>query len=79
MRTTINLDEETHELASLYANARGITLSAAVGELLRKAQSAPDPAASTIEIAANGLPILRSRDRVLTPEMVREAQEDEAE
>ncbi len=35
MRTTVNLDDDVYELASVYASARGITLGSALGELLR--------------------------------------------
>ena len=41
MRTTITLNDETHEFASYYARARGLTLSAAIDELIQKAESAP--------------------------------------
>ena len=39
MRTTVNLAPETHEFVSYYASARGISLSAAIDELIRKAQA----------------------------------------
>jgi hypothetical protein len=76
MRTTINLDDDVHQMASLYADARGISLGAAVGELIRKSRTAPDSAASAIGTAKHGLPVFRSRGRILTSKMVREAQED---
>lgn len=76
MRTTINLDDDVHELASLYAGARGISLGAALGELVRKSRAAPEPA-SAIKAAPNGLPVFRSRGRVLTSRMVRDAQEED--
>ena len=47
MRTSINLDEDVHRFAAIYASARGITLSAAISELIRKAESAPKPQAET--------------------------------
>jgi macrodomain Ter protein organizer (MatP/YcbG family) len=43
MRTTITLDEDVHEYVSNYAEAKGMTLSAAIGELIKKAESAPQP------------------------------------
>ncbi len=43
MRTTITLDDDVHEFAQYYANAKGITLSAAMNELVRKAETAPPP------------------------------------
>jgi hypothetical protein len=79
MRTSITLDDETHDFASVYAQARGITLGAALGELVRKARTAPNSAVSSIKTLPGGLPVFRSRGRKLTPEMVREAQEDDAQ
>lgn len=77
MRTTINLDDETYEFASVYASARGITLGNAIGELLRKTHTDPDAFESQIRIGANGLPILISGGGKLTSEIVKELSEDE--
>jgi hypothetical protein len=79
MRTSITLDDEVYELASLYAKGRGITLSAAINEAVRKIGEAPRSASgsSRIKIAPNGLPVFSSGNRVLTSEMVKEALEDE--
>jgi len=81
MRTTLTLDDDVYELASHYAAARGVTLGAAVGELVRRANAAPGPSSdsSGIKIAANGLPVFASRGRVITSDMVKAAQEDEIE
>lgn len=80
MRTTVTLDDEIHEIASVYARARDISLGAALGELIRNGKAArPDPEGARIETAANGLPVIRSSGRVLTPEMVKAAQEDDDE
>jgi hypothetical protein len=81
MRTSVNLDEDVHELAILYAAGRGITLSAAINEAVRKIAmparvSSPS---SAIETRANGMPVFASRGRVITPEMVKATQEDEIE
>ena len=38
MRTTVTLNDETHEFASYYARAKGISLGSAIDELIRKAQ-----------------------------------------
>jgi len=73
MRTTINLDDDVYHSASLYAAARGISLGKAVCELIRNSQTAPRPAASAIRVTKNGLPVFRSRGRLLTSKMVREA------
>jgi hypothetical protein len=79
MRTSITLDEDVYQLACLYAKGRGTTLSAAINELVRKAEAAPRSTAgsSRIKIAPNGLRVFASRGRIITPEMVKAAQEDE--
>ena len=78
MRTTITLDDETYEMASVYASARGITLGSAIGELIRKNRTGlSDDFLSRIKIGANGLPFIASTGRVLTSEMVKAAEEDE--
>ena len=77
MRTTINLDDVVYELASTYARARGITLGDAIGELIRKAQAPQSGKEPEIRTSPDGIPVLVSRGRTITPEMVREGQEDE--
>jgi hypothetical protein len=78
MRTTVNLDDDVYELASVYASARGITLGSALGELVRTSNNPLSRSAnSSIPVGANGLPLLPSRGRKLTPEMVKAASEDE--
>jgi hypothetical protein len=76
MRTTITLDDETHEFAACYARARGLTLSAAIDELIRKAQSAP-LAKPDILIGPNGLPMFPPTGRTITAEMVKKLEEEE--
>lgn len=75
MRTTVNLDDDVHELASIYAAARGVTLSVALSELVRRSQ--PSAQASRMVVADNGLAFFPANGRVLTPEMVKAAQDDE--
>jgi len=79
MRTSITLDDDVYQLASLYASGRGITLGAAIGELVRKVNSATPPVAPSPKLvrAPNGLLIFAPRGRTITPEMVKSAQEDE--
>jgi hypothetical protein len=76
MRTTITLSEETHEFATYYARARGITLSAAINELIRKAEAGPAPTPD-IRIGPNGLPLLPRTGRTITCEMVKQLSEDD--
>ncbi len=77
MRTTISLDDETHEFAAYYARSRGITLSTAINELIRKAETAPPPPLPKIEYSDIGLPMLPRTGRTITCEMVKELSEDE--
>jgi hypothetical protein len=77
MRTTITLDDDVHEFATYYANAKGITLSAAMNELVRKAEAAPPPPVPEIEYSENGLPMLPRTGRTITCEMVKKLEEEE--
>lgn len=81
MRTSVTLDEDVYQLATLYAKGRGVTLGAAIGEMVRKATSAPAPDSATRRLirAPNGLLVFAPTGRVITSEMVKEAQEDEIE
>jgi hypothetical protein len=38
-KVTVTLDDEIHQFVSIYAKSREITLGAAIGELIRKAQA----------------------------------------
>ncbi len=75
MRTNVNLDEDAHQIVSVYANARGITLGAAMSELIRKAEAVP-PAPPDIRHSPNGLPCFPPTGKALTPEMVKEAESE---
>ena len=77
MRTTITLDDDVHGFASYYARAKGITLSAAIGELIQKAQDAPPPAPPDIVYSPNGLPMFPPTGRTITSEMVKKLEEEE--
>jgi hypothetical protein len=76
MRTTVTLDLDVYELATLYARGRGVTLGAALSELARKGSTAPPPESRLVR-APNGLLILPARGRVITSEIVKEAMEDD--
>jgi hypothetical protein len=75
MRTNVTLDEDVHQLASIYATAKGITLGAAIGELIRKAEAAPPPAPD-IRRSASGLAMFPPSGKVLTSQMVKEAESE---
>ncbi len=78
MRTTITLDDDVHEFASYYANAKGITLSAAMNELIRKVEN-PPKAEPLIVFSPEGFPMFppSGTGRVITDEMVKEAEADD--
>jgi hypothetical protein len=79
MRTSITLDDDAYQLAHLYAKGRGITLSAAINEAVRKiGEPRSAPRSSRIRIAPCGLPVFSS-GKVITSEMVKEALEDGVE
>jgi hypothetical protein len=79
MRTTINIDTDAYDFASVYANAKGITLGAAVSELIRRAENAPEPPSSK-----SGRLVMNEYGyyeivggEPITSEMVKELSEDE--
>jgi hypothetical protein len=76
MRTTITLDDDTHEFVAHYASARGLSLGAAVDELIRRARTAP-PAAPDIRRSASGLPMFPPTGRTITSEVVKGLEEEE--
>jgi hypothetical protein len=79
MRTTVNLDPDVYNFTSAYAGAKGITLSAAIGELVRRAEQTPERVTDSPRLQMNEhgyLEIAETSD-VLTPEMVKEASEEE--
>jgi hypothetical protein len=76
MRTTITLDDDVHEFATYYANAKGITLSAAMNELVRKAEAAPAPKPAIL-IGPHGLPMFPPTGRRITAEMVKKLEAEE--
>lgn len=76
MRTTVSLDEEVHEFATYYARARGISLSAALNELIRKAETAPSPAPQIV-YSSDGFPMFPPAGGVITTEVVKKLEEEE--
>ena len=79
MRTSVTLDQDVYELATLYAKGRGVTLGTALGELVRKGQEAPPTTTISprLMLAPNGLLIARPQGRVITNEMVKAALEED--
>lgn len=76
MRTSITLEDRIHEFASFYASARGITLSAAINELIRKAQATPAQEPEILR-GPNGLPMFPATGRTITAEMVKKLEGEE--
>jgi len=79
MRTTVNLDADVYSFTSAYADAKGITLSAALGELVRRAEQAPELGSESNRLIRNehGYLEIAETGKVLTQEMVKVASEDE--
>ena len=79
MRTSITLAEDAYQLATLYAKGRGVTLSTAISEMVRKG-AAPSRSSSPplrLKRAPNGLLLFGKKGRVITPEMVKAALEED--
>lgn len=76
MRTSVTLDEDVYEFATYYANARGITLSTALNELVRQAETAPRPKPD-IRMGPHGLPMFPPTGIIITSEMVKKLEEEE--
>ena len=78
MRTSVTLDEDIYELASLYAHGRGVSLGVALSELVRKGQTAGTSGTPPELIREpNGLLVFAGKGRPLTSEMVKSALEEE--
>jgi hypothetical protein len=80
IRANINLDVDAYDFASAYAAAKGMPLGAAVSELLRQAEQAPKSSATEsprLIIGSHGYLVKAKTGKTITPEMVREASEDE--
>ncbi len=77
MRANINLDADVYTFASSYASAKGIPLGAAISELLRRAEQAPEQPTALMTTSMSGLLVKARAGRVVTPGMVRELSEDD--
>ncbi len=77
MRTTVTIDDETHEFVAYYARAKGISLGAAIDELIRKAQGPATKLQSEVRRSPNGFPLLPPSGKVITSEMVKKLEEEE--
>ena len=79
MRMTVNLDPDVYSFASAYAGAKGITLSAALSELVRRAEQASEPGSESprLKKSPHGYLVIAGTGDVLTPERVKKLSEDE--
>jgi hypothetical protein len=76
MRTSVNLEADAYELVSAYARARGITLGAAISELVRQVD-AQGQACRSARLTTNEHGYLEiAGGDALTPEMVSRLSED---
>jgi hypothetical protein len=78
-RANINIDLDAYTFASGYANAKGLPLGAAISELIRRAESAPEPLSPKLTRNKRGLLVMAKGGRLVTPELVRRYSEDEPE
>jgi hypothetical protein len=79
-RANIHLDDDAYNFASAYANAKGIPLGAAVSELLRRAEQIPEPPIGELprlKTSPRGYLVKAKTGRVITPETVKEASEED--
>ena len=81
MRANVNLDTDVYTFASTYASAKGIPLGAAISELLRRAEQAPEPTSILLTESRLGILVRTKQDGdiAVTPEMVKELAEDDLE
>jgi hypothetical protein len=84
VRANLYLDDDVYELAQAYARGKGIPLSRAANELMRRGEHAPepvDPDKNVLMRNERGLLVRakKGNDLVVTPEMVKELSEDEFE
>lgn len=80
MRANINLDTDAYNFASAYADAKGVPLGAAISELLLRAEQIPEPparASRRLKTSRRGYLVKAKRGKVVTPEIVKKAAEDE--
>jgi len=73
MRTNITLSDDVHQFASIYAASKGITLGAAIDELIRKAEAITPPPPD-IRRSESGLAMFPPTGKVLTSQMVKDAE-----
>ena len=79
-RANINLDNDAYSAATAFAAARGIALGAAISELIRRGEQAPELPLSVspkLKRDRHGILIVKAAGPVITSEMVKEESEDD--
>jgi hypothetical protein len=78
MRTNVNLADDARQFAEVYAHANGLTLGDAITNLIREGQRAASVTVEPTEFALgpSGFPIFPRKGRIITTEMVRQAELD---
>ena len=79
-RANINLDNDAYSVATAFAAARGIALGAAISELIRRAEQAPElPLSASLKLKRDqhGMLVVKAAGPVITSERVREESEDD--
>ncbi len=77
MRANLHLDTDVYTFASGYANAKGLPLGAAVSELLRRAERAPELPSPLLATNKRGMLVKAKTGRAVTPRMVKDLSEDD--
>ena len=78
-RANINIDNDAYSAAAAYAAARGIALGAAVSELIRRAEQAPElplSASPKLKRDKHGFLVVKAAGPVISSATVREESED---
>jgi hypothetical protein len=76
-RRNLNIDADAYIIALTYAGAKGISIGAAVSELLRRAEHAPEPPSPLLKTDEHGLLVKARADRqVVTSEMAKKLSEE---
>ena len=79
-RANVNLDNDAYSVATAFATARGIALGAAISELIRRTEQAPElplSASPKLKRDQHGMLVVKAAGPVITSEMVREESEDD--
>lgn len=76
-RTNLHIDNDALAFAASYAKAKGILLGIAVSELIRRAERAPEGPSPRLVMNRHGYLEIDDTGERITPQMVREAAEDD--